>query len=141
MIPEVILDLNAENKEEAINELAQLLFERGKIKNKAAFVTDVMNREKMMSTYCGNNISIPHSISAEVNEASFAFGRSTGLAWDEADDLVNVVLILAIPEQKEGEDSIHIDMMSAIAELALDDGIRSRWEKATSIEEIISTFA
>lgn len=140
MIPEVILDLKAQTKEEAINELAQVLFDSGKIHDKKDFVTDIMTREKILSTYCGNNIAIPHSVSPVVGEASFAFGRSAGLTWDEGDDLVNFILILAIPELKENEDSVHIEMMSAIAELALDDDIRLQWEKANTTEEIISTF-
>jgi fructose-specific phosphotransferase system IIA component len=141
MIPEVILDLKAKNKEEAIDELAQILFDSGKIDDKKGYLTDILKREKILSTYCGSNIAIPHSVSSVVNEASFAFGRSTGLTWDEDDDLVNFVIILAIPELKEGESTVHIEMMSAIAELALDDDIRSQWEKANTIQEIISTFA
>lgn len=38
MIPEVVLNLKAKNKEEAIDELAQLLFESGKIQDKAVYV-------------------------------------------------------------------------------------------------------
>lgn len=140
MIPEVILNLKAKNKEEAIEELAQILFANEKINNKDLYIADILNREKMLSTYCGSNIAIPHSVSSVVNEASFAFGRSSGLIWDEDDDLVNFVIILAIPELKEGEDTVHIEMMSAIAELALDDDIRSQWEKAKTTEEIIATF-
>ncbi|MDB4292234.1 PTS sugar transporter subunit IIA [Maribacter sp.] len=140
MIPEVILDLKAENKEEAIAELAQLLFDKGTIQDKGVFVTDIMTREKMLSTYCGSNIAIPHSISPVVREASFAFGRSAGLVWDKDDDVVNFVIVLAIPQVKEGEDTVHIEMMSAIAEKALDDDIRSQWKKASTAEEIIATF-
>ena len=140
MIPEVILDLKAKKKEEAIEELAQVLFESGKINDKDLYIADILNREKILSTYCGSNIAIPHSVSSVVDEASFAFGRSKGLTWDEDDDLVNFVIILAIPELKEGEDTVHIEMMSAIAELALDDDIRSQWEKAKTTEEILATF-
>ena len=51
MIPEVILDLKAQNKEEAIDELAQALFDSGKIHDKKHFVKDIMIREKILSTY------------------------------------------------------------------------------------------
>jgi len=140
MIPEVILDLKAKNKKEAIEELAQLLFDNEKINDKSLYITDILKREKILSTYCGSNIAIPHSISSVVKEASFAFGRSKGLTWDEGDDLVNFVIMLAIPELKEGEDTVHIELMSAIAELALDDKIRSKWVSAQTAEDIIATF-
>lgn len=140
MVPEVILDLKAQNKEEAIEELAQVLLDGGKINDKMHYVADILNREKILSTYCGSNVAIPHSVSPVVIEASFAFGKSKGLVWDEDDDLVNFVIILAIPESKDGEDNGHIKMMSAIAELALDDHVRSQWEKANTVDEIIATF-
>ncbi len=140
MVPEVVLDLKAKTKEEAIEELAQFLFESGKINDTDSYVKDILNREKILSTYCGSNIAIPHSVSEVVNEAAFAFGRSQGLTWDEDDDLVNFVIILAIPQLKEGEDTVHIEMMSAIAELALDDDIRKLWEDATTEQDIIDTF-
>ena len=140
MIPEVVLNLKAHNKEEAIDELAQLLFDSGKTQDKEVYVQDILNREKILFTYCGNGIAIPHSVSPVVKEASFAFGRSSGLIWDADDDLVQFIIILAIPELKEGEDTVHIEMMSAIAELALDDDIRSKWEKAVTENDIITTF-
>lgn len=140
MVPEVILDLKAKNKEEAIDELAHILHKAGKINDKNGYVSDIMNREKILSTYCGSNIAIPHSVSEVVNEASFAFGRSQGLIWDEDDDLVNYVIILAIPKLKEGEDTVHIEMMSAIAELALNEAIREQWAKAKTAEDIVATF-
>ncbi|MFH6603161.1 PTS sugar transporter subunit IIA [Maribacter algicola] len=140
MIPEIILDLKAKNKVDAIDELAQLLFDTAKINDKDSYISDLLNREKLLSTYCGSNIAIPHSVSEVVNEASFAFGRSQGLIWDEDDDMVNFVIMLAIPKLKEGEDTVHIEMMSAIAELALDDDIRKLWGDATTKQDIINTF-
>ena len=140
IIPEVILELKATNKKEAIDELSQLLFERGKISDRKVYVDDILSREETMSTYCGYGVAIPHSVSPVVNEAAFAFGRSSGIVWDEDDEPVKFIILLAIPKLKEGEDSIHIEMMSSIATLALEDEIREIWASATSISEIIDTF-
>jgi mannitol/fructose-specific phosphotransferase system IIA component (Ntr-type) len=47
---------------------------------------------------------------------------------------------LAIPESKDTQNSQHIDMMSQIASLALEEEVRLIWEKATTKEEILKTF-
>ena len=140
IIPEVILEIEATNKKEAIDELSQLLLERGKILDKKVYVDDILSREETMSTYCGYGVAIPHSVSLVVDEAAFAFGRSSGIVWDEGDEPVKFIILLAIPKLKEGEDNIHIEMMSTIATLALEDDIREAWASATSIDEILDTF-
>ena len=140
IIPEVVLNLESDNKQNAILELIEVLHGAGKITDKKKFYKDLFKREKMMSTYCGYHIAIPHSKSKVVSEASFAFGRSNGIKWDENDDLVKYIVMLAIPVSDQEKDSQHLEMMSSIATLALEDDIRNRWENAKSKEEIIQTF-
>lgn len=140
IIPQVILEMKARNKQEAIYELAELLLQNGKISDKDIYTKDILSREENMSTYCGYGVAIPHSVSSVVNEAAFAFGRSSGMVWDENDEPVHFVMLLAIPQLKEGEDSVHIEMMSSIATLALEDEIRITWSQAKTIDEIIDTF-
>jgi mannitol/fructose-specific phosphotransferase system IIA component (Ntr-type) len=140
ILPEVCLEVTSDNKKDALRELADLLFKAGKISDLDAFVEDLESREKLMSTYCGYHLAIPHSASDVVEEASFVFGRSKGMEWDEDDDLVKFIIILAIPKSNSEEDNLHIDMMSSIATLALEDEIRMQWEQAQTVEDIIQTF-
>jgi mannitol/fructose-specific phosphotransferase system IIA component (Ntr-type) len=140
IIPAVLLDMKAKTKQEAIDELTELLLESGKISDKKIYIEDILGREKIMSTYCGYGVAIPHSVSSVVNEASFAFGRTAGIIWDENDEPVQFIMLLAIPSIKEGEDNTHIEMMSSIATLALEDEIRETWASAITVEEIIHTF-
>ena len=53
---------------------------------------------------------------------------------------VQFILILAIPDTSDNEDNQHIDMMSQIASLALEDEVRKIWEEATTQEQIAKTF-
>ncbi len=140
IIPSVLLNMKASNKQEAIDELSQLLLENDKISDKKIYTDDILSREQTMSTYCGYGVAIPHSVSLVVKEASFAFGRTAGIVWDENDEPVQFILLLAIPCIKDGEDSMHIEMMSSIATLALEDEIRETWASAITIDEIIHTF-
>jgi mannitol/fructose-specific phosphotransferase system IIA component (Ntr-type) len=140
ILPEICINLQSTNKNEAMMELASLLFKSGGISDLEVFVKDLQAREGLMSTYCGYHLAIPHSESEVVVRPSFAFGRSKGLQWDEDDEMVKFIIILAIPKEGANQNNQHIDMMSAIATLALEDDVREIWEKAETIEEIATTF-
>lgn len=140
IIPQVKLKLHAKSKQDAIEELASLLFEEGKISDKDTYVRELLNREQTLSTYCGYGVAIPHCVSHVVKEPAFAFGRSEGLVWDEDDEAASIIIMLAIPETKQGTENVHIEMMSSIAELALEDAVREKWLLATNTDDIIQTF-
>jgi mannitol/fructose-specific phosphotransferase system IIA component (Ntr-type) len=53
---------------------------------------------------------------------------------------VQFIILLAIPEVAEGEESPHIEMMSEVATLALDEEIRAVWASARDKETILKTF-
>ena len=141
LIPSYIsLDINIISKTDVIKFLVDQLYDLGKIKNKEHYLKAVLDRENLLSTYCGYGIAIPHAECDEVIESSFAFGRTSGLIWDEGDELAQFVILLAIPTGKVGEENSHIEMMSEVAKLALEEDIRAKWLSATSEKEIVSTF-
>ena len=137
--PKIKLSLDAKNKHEAIKELSLMLKETGKIDNLNNFINEINKREEILSTYCGHGVAIPHCESTEVLESGFAFGRSNGLIWDKNDDSVFFVILLAISKIEKTE-NLHIEMMSKIASLALDEEIRKQWKNSKSIPEIENTF-
>ncbi len=116
-----------------------MLKESGKIDNLENFINDINKREEILSTYCGYGVAIPHCESTEVLESGFAFGRSNGLIWDKNDDSVFFIILLAISKIEKTE-NLHIEMMSKIASLALDEKIRKQWKDSKSISEIKNTF-
>ena len=141
LIPSYIsLGINITSKTDVIKFLIDQLCDLGKIKNKEHYMKAVLDRENLLSTYCGYGIAIPHAESDEVIEPSFAFGRTSGLTWDEGDELVQFVILLAIPIGRVGEENSHIEMMSEVAKLALEEDIRAKWLSASSKNEIVSTF-
>ena len=141
LIPSYIsLDINITSKTDVIKFLIDQLCDLGKIKNKEHYLKAVLDRENLLSTYCGYGIAIPHAESGEVIEPSFAFGRTSGLTWDEGDELAQFVILLVIPIGKVGEENNHIQMMSEVAKLALEEDVRAKWLSATSEKEIINTF-
>ena len=136
----ILLDQNFKNKSEALINLVEILHNNGCLNNKQKYLESIIEREKILSTYCGHNIAIPHAVSKAVKKVSFGFCRTTNLEWDKKDESVQFILILALPDSKGEEDNYHIDLMSQIASLALEEEVREVWKNAEAKEEISKTF-
>ena len=70
------LDLDINNKEEILKEMAGLLKKEDKVKSKDKFLAKIIEREREGSTGFGRGIAVPHGKSETVNELSLAIGRS-----------------------------------------------------------------
>lgn len=134
------LNLKSNSKLTLLETLCQSFWEAGKLYNRDLFLEEVLKREALLSTYCGEGVAIPHAASAAVKEPSFIFARCTEINWDEEESPVQFIILLAIPELAEEEESPHIEMMSEIATLALDEEIRAVWASARDKEIILKTF-
>ncbi len=132
------LDLKRKDKDAVIEQLADLLNREHKLSSKAAYVKSVYEREAVSSTYCGSEVAIPHAMSVAVREPAVCFGRSEGLYWGSPDEPVRFVFLIAVPS--EGCDDRYIAILSAIAQLCLDEEIRDAWAKATTAREILTSI-
>lgn len=110
----VTFQLQATRKEEALQEMAELLYQAGKVKNLSSYLKAVEERELEFTTGIGGGLAIPHGKSATVPHACIAFGKSeSGISWNSLDDKpVYGIFMLAIPEK---EDAVHLDMLSTLA--------------------------
>ena len=76
----VTFQLQADKKEAALKEMAELLYQAGKVKNLSLYLKAVEERELEYTTGIGGGIAIPHGKSATVPHACIAFGKSeTGI--------------------------------------------------------------
>ena len=83
----VTFQLQADKKEAALKEMAELLYQAGKVKNLSLYLKAVEERELEYTTGIGGAIAIPHGKSATVPHACIAFGKSeTGIAWNSLDE-------------------------------------------------------
>lgn len=138
-INNISLEMEASTKDEAITDLTTLLKDSNCISDSNQFINDILKREEQMSTYCGSQSAIPHAISSVVIKPSIALGITQGTAWEVDDDMeiVNLIFMLAIPP-KSGD--THIELLSNIALLILEDEFRSKILNAKSREQIIEIF-
>jgi fructose-specific phosphotransferase system IIA component len=142
---QILPDLQATNRWEAIDELINNLVVTGKIKpeNREAVSAVVKKRETSMSTGIGFGIGIPHASTDLIYEVVGAFGRSKkGVNFDALDNQpVNLVMLFLVPQ---GQFQKHLHTLASIAKLLHNKDFRQALEAAPdpkAMMEIIRSHA
>jgi mannitol/fructose-specific phosphotransferase system IIA component (Ntr-type) len=121
----IVIDLLAENRWEAIDELINHLVANHKIKveNREAIAASVRKRESSMGTGIGFGIGIPHASTDLICEPVGAVGRSRkGVQFDALDGKpVNLVMLFLVPQ---GEFQKHLHTLANMAKLLHSDDFR-----------------
>jgi mannitol/fructose-specific phosphotransferase system IIA component (Ntr-type) len=114
----IVIDLKAENRWEAIDELIACLVTHNKIKpdHKEAITESVKKRERSMTTGIGFGIGLPHASTDLVSEVVGVIGRSDkGVQFDALDNKpVTRVLLFLIPQ---GQFQKHLHTLANLAKL------------------------
>src|SRR4051795_5510623 len=128
---QIIPELQASNRWEAIDELINNLVVTGKIKpeHREAIAAVVKKRETSMSTGIGFGIGIPHASTDLIYEVVGAFGRSRkGINFDALDNQpVNLVMLFLVPQ---GQFQKHLHTLAKIAKLLHKKEFRQALENA-----------
>ncbi|MCF7669894.1 MAG: PTS sugar transporter subunit IIA [Verrucomicrobia bacterium] len=136
---QIITDLSATNRWEAIEELLANLVECGKIReeNKETISNLVKKRESSMSTGVGYGIGIPHASTDLISEVVGAFGRSRrGVNFDALDNKpVNLVMLFLVPQ---GQFQKHLHTLANIAKLLHNSEFRKSLEEAPDATAMLS---
>jgi len=114
----ILPDLAATNRWEAIDELINNLATTGKIKpeHRDAITAVVKKRETSMSTGIGFGIGIPHASTDLIYEVIGSLGRSKkGVNFEALDNQpVNLVMLFLVPQ---GQFQKHLHTLASIAKL------------------------
>src|SRR5437762_13521300 len=101
---QIISEMQASNRWEAIDELMNNLVQTGKIKpeNRDQIAAVVKKRETSMSTGIGFGIGIPNASTELIYEVAGAFGRSKkGVNFDALDNQpVKLVMLFLVPQSQ-----------------------------------------
>src|SRR2546422_63505 len=128
---QIITDLHAANRWEAIDELINNLVANGKIKpeHHDAIAAVVKKRESSMSTGIGFGIGIPHASTDLIYEVIGSLGRSRkGVNFDALDNQpVNLVVLFLVPQ---GQFQKHLHTLAKIAKLLHKKEFRQALEAA-----------
>ncbi|MCK9330610.1 MAG: cation:proton antiporter [Candidatus Cloacimonetes bacterium] len=87
--------------------------------DKNYLLTEVQNREKILSSALGKNLSIPHARLKEIDKPYLFFAKSQkGIDWDAPDGkLVNNIFLIFTPANDTG---MQLKILSAIAKIFQD---------------------
>ena len=134
---QVVTDLKASDRWEAIEELIDLLVANGQIKSdhREAIVSVVKKRETSMSTGIGFGIGIPHASTDLIGDVTGAFGRSRdGVDFDSLDNQpVNLVMLFLVPQ---GQFQKHLHTLAKIAKVLHKKEFRKSLEEAKDAAEM-----
>ena len=135
---QIVTELQATNRWEAIDELIGNLVGTGKIspQNQEAIAAVVKKRESSMSTGIGFGIGIPHASTDLINEVVGALGRSNkGVNFDALDNQpVSLVMLFLVPQ---GQFQKHLHTLANIAKLLHKAEFRQALEQAPDADAML----
>lgn len=130
------IDMQAEDKNAAIEELAELLYKEHVLKDKANYIQNVLEREAQVPTNLENGVALPHGKSDAVLRPAVAIGISKrGIRFEEGSPVSRVIFLIAMPNKA---DDTHITLLSGITSRLLDCDCLDNLKEAKRPEDILS---
>jgi fructose PTS system EIIBC or EIIC component len=141
LLSAVSIDLNghAASKEEAIKHLVDLMVQRGNITDRNVYEKGVFAREEEGSTGIGEGIAIPHCKSDSVSAPGLAAMLVPGgVEFDSLDgEPADLFFLIAAPNT---EDNVHLDVLSRLSMLLMDEQFQSDLRNAKSAEDFLAVI-
>lgn len=133
------INLNAspQNKKEALDQAVELMARSGKINDVEAYRKQAYAREEESTTGVGEGIAIPHGKCSAVNAPGLsAMVIKDGVDFDSLDgEPVNILFLIAAPDT---EDNVHMDVLSKLSVLLMDEEFVDSLKKAKDVDEFLS---
>ncbi len=125
---QVLVSVDATSKKRAFEE-AGLLFETLHGLNRALITDSLFARERLGSTGLGHGVAIPHGrIKGLKQPLAAVFQLASPIGFDAPDEQpVQLLIFLLVPEAATQK---HLEILSEIAELLSDSGLRDRMKAA-----------
>ncbi|MDE6252974.1 MAG: fructose-specific PTS transporter subunit EIIC [Lachnospiraceae bacterium] len=127
---------NVKDKKSTLNKMVDLMAKSGKINNIEKYRKGVFAREEEGTTGIGEGIAIPHCKSDAVNSPGLAaMVVPDGVEFEALDGApVNLIFLIAAPDT---EDNIHLDVLSKLSVLLMDEKFTGELKSAKSADEFI----
>ncbi len=135
------IDLNGKvtGKNEALDTMVALMAKSGKINDVEKYRKGVYAREEEGTTGIGEGIAIPHCKSDAVSRPGLAaMVIKDGVDFDALDgEKVSLIFLIAAPNT---EDNVHLDVLSKLSVLLMDENFTSGLRNAKTVEEFLSVI-
>jgi mannitol/fructose-specific phosphotransferase system IIA component (Ntr-type) len=135
----VKVPLQSQRKQQAIDELVDLLAASGQISDPATLKKAVWEREMQRSTGIGEGLAIPHGKHPGTNRLVMAIGRpDSPIEFDAIDRKpVRLVVLLASPPDRTSD---HIQALGKISRLMTNVAFREATYTAPTAEALYELF-
>lgn len=132
----MILSLKAENKQDAISEMVNKLYEAGRITDIDTFKSGILKREAQTSTGLGDGIAMPHAKNEAVRQATVLFARSqSGIDYEALDGQPTYLFfMIAAPE---GANETHLEALAMLSRMLLRPGLIDALKQVNSEDEVL----
>lgn len=132
------IELNGkvQTKAETIEKMVDLMAATGKLTDKEAYKAQVLKREEEGTTGTGEGIAIPHGKCDAVKAPGLAaMVIPSGVDYDSLDgEPVDLIFLIAAPNTK---DNVHLDVLSRLSVLLMDEDFTARLRSAKTKEEFL----
>ena len=133
----ISLDAAPASKSETLDKAVELMAASGKLSDIEAFRKQVYAREEESTTGIGEGIAIPHGKCDAVKKPGLAaMVIKNGVDFDSLDgEPVTLLFLIAAPNTK---DNVHLDVLSKLSVLMMDEEFSESLRNASSVEEFLS---
>ena len=130
------IDLKGQTKSEIIDEMVDILYNNGKLNDREEYKKEILKREAQSSTGMEEGIAIPHGKTDAVKIPTVAIGISKkGVDYESLDGKhSHLFFMIAAPANSNNS---HIELLSKITTLLLEDDIREALINSKSKEEVL----
>lgn len=135
----VLLNIDVKDKDACLVKLVDLMDASGKISDKKLYLDAVYAREEEGTTGVGNGIAIPHGRCSGVKEPGLAaMTINGGVEYNALDSKpVDLAFLIAAPE---GSGSMHLEILSKLATMLMDENFVADLKKAKTVEEFLKVI-
>jgi PTS system nitrogen regulatory IIA component len=136
----LIVFLEEHSRDAAIERLVDVLDKTGKLRDKNAFHTAILDREKIVSTGIGIGVAIPHAKLEGYSDFFIAIGiqKKKGIDWNALDGSeVKLIFMIGGPENRQTE---YLKILSRLTQAIKDEERRKKILKTNSPGEVIDLF-
>lgn len=135
----MIMDLKATDKQGAIDEMVQKMYDVGRITDIKTYKDGILAREAQTSTGLGDGIAMPHAKNKAVKEATVLFAKSSaGVDYQALDGQPTYLFfMIAAPE---GANDTHLQALAALSRLLINPDFVEKLKGATTPEQVQQLF-
>lgn len=132
----ISLQLSPQNKQETLDMAVDLMAASGKLNDKEGYRKQVYAREEESTTGIGEGIAIPHGKCDAVDKPGLAaMVIRDGVDFDSLDgEPVILLFLIAAPNT---EDNVHLDVLSKLSMMLMDETFTASLRKAETPEEFL----